>query len=1379
MQEIFDHQQRLLGLIARSVENQKKQGKSRGSLDSRISLLDGYWQQFSDNDMELRRLGDKTLATSDYVTRDQFTVTQETYLQQRGELLDMQSGLTVGGSNVASAPAPGAVAAPGVQLPRVPIPRFSGSYSEWRSYHDLFDSLVRKNPALSSVQRMHYLKQSLSGDPERLIRNFGVTSDNFDSAWDTLCARYDNKRLLVSSHLSTLTAIAPIHKESAQEIKRVYDHTAEIRTALHNLKRPVDYWDDWLVHLTASKLDSVTRRDWERATSDQQDPVSWTLLSGFLEGKIRELEAVAPSSLAAPSTAPSTLKTGKPAKSRALHASRVKPLPCKLCKKTHFILQCPDFRGLSVTQRKTKVADHQLCANCLSSFHRLQECNSPKRCQVCQEAHHTLLHEDRHSGLTDSSATEARAVAHLASHPRERRVLLATARVRLQVASGRSTIVRALVDSGSELNFVFESVVQRLRAPRQPTRVRISGLGETETALARSTVTAVLHSLSGAPYSRPLEALVLPRLTSYKPPSCVRAEEWRHLQGLGLADPHASAAGIEAVLGAEVYADILLGKVKRGAPGTPVAQASRLGWLLSGAVSENSPGRLASVHSLHCVADPVADQLRRFWEVEELPSASPWTEEETACDAHYAATHKRGADGRYTVRLPLRDSPSVDMLGESAPIVRSSLLRLERRLDKNPSLREAYTLFLRDYEQQDHMVRGVGDRTDGRPQYFLPHHAVLKPTAAGSKVRVVFNASQASSTEVSLNAVLHTGPRLQRDLRDVLLRWRLHRVVFAADIEQMFRQIKVHPEDQPLQQILWRKGETQPINTYRLATVTYGTACAPYLAIRTLLQLADDEQTRFPRASEMLRCSTYVDDVLAGADSLDEARERQTELRHLLTAGGFNLRKWASNCAELLRDIAEKDRESLRTLRNRDELAAAMLGVRWAPKVDAFSFVLDPPVQARITKRIFSGVARIFDPLGWLSPVTIGAKIMLQELWLLGADWDQEVAPDIRVRWERFCEELSAISAISIPRWLGWSAASERVEIHGFCNASKRAYAAVAYLRVVQGEHHVTVRLMLAKCKVAPTKRVTLPRLELCGAHLLARLVATIRESLPAAPTYLWTDSTIVLAWLQGHPSRWKTFVANRVATIHEAVPGALWRHVLSENNPADVASRGLPPSELRQHCLWWSGPGWLGGSSEKWPTNFAPAGPPAMGEERRALATTGVLENPDEEWNLLLRISSYSRALRVVAYVLRVLRRHRPRTRALSAAELRQAKLALLRLAQRRFYREIHQLRRGAAINRRLTESADSVAPLPISGWVVARRCAAAPFLSVTGGEPSIHTSTGLSADGAAGVARPPDNSLRRCAAHPDDLAKGVLDPGGPQPGARYNPPLCHLRQT
>jgi hypothetical protein len=201
---------------------------------------------------------------------------------------------------------------------------------------------------------------------------------------------------------------------------------------------------------------------------------------------------------------------------------------------------------------------------------------------------------------------------------------------------------------------------------------------------------------------------------------------------------------------------------------------------------------------------------------------------------------------------------------------------------------------MRDYLQQGHMVP-----TDGRKLYFIPHHGVYKGDSSTSKIRVVFDASAQTSSGVSLNDLLHKGPSLHSLISDILTLFREHAYVFSCDIRQMYRQINVHPLDFPYQCILWREYPDVPLRTYYLTSVTYGVTSTPYLAVRTLRQLAVDEGKVFPAAALLLQSRVFLDDIVGGADNLQTTVRLRDETIRLLSRGGFALRKWSANHPDL------------------------------------------------------------------------------------------------------------------------------------------------------------------------------------------------------------------------------------------------------------------------------------------------------------------------------------------------------------------------------------------------------------------------------------------------------------------------------------------------
>ena len=278
-----------------------------------------------------------------------------------------------------------------------------------------------------------------------------------------------------------------------------------------------------------------------------------------------------------------------------------------------------------------------------------------------------------------------------------------------------------------------------------------------------------------------------------------------------------------------------------------------------------------------------------------------------------------------------------------------------------------------------------------------------------------------------MNDMLMVGPTIQQDLISIELRFRLHMYAMTADISKMYRQIRMHPEDCDLQRILWRRSSDEPLKQYQLVTVTYGTAPASFLATRCLNQLASEEASLYPLAAKVISRDMYVDDLVTGSDNLAEARRLQEKIIHILGKWGFALHKWCANHADLHE--------------------------------------------------------------GLLGPVIVHYMISIQQLWLRQITWDEELPRDLQEIWKKLYRQLPALNSISIPRLVKIKGEVTIIQIHGFSDTSQRAFGACVYIRSGNTNGELRSRLLCSKSRVSPVKQVSIPRLELCGAQLLARLI--------------------------------------------------------------------------------------------------------------------------------------------------------------------------------------------------------------------------------------------------------------------------------------------------
>ncbi|XP_022171535.1 uncharacterized protein LOC111034564, partial [Myzus persicae] len=415
----------------------------------------------------------------------------------------------------------------------------------------------------------------------------------------------------------------------------------------------------------------------------------------------------------------------------------------------------------------------------------------------------------------------------------------------------------------------------------------------------------------------------------------------------------------------------------------------------------------------------------------------------------------------------------VEAFPGSRQVALNRFLNLERKLSAENILYKAYRKFMSEYEELGHM-----SLAEGTGQYYIPHHAVQKIERDEVKLRVVFDASAKCHSGVSLNQCLLVGPKLQQDIVDVLVGFRVHKVAFTTDICKMYRQIDVLPQYRGYQYILWRDSPQVIVKEYVLNTVTYGVNSAPYLALRVLRHIADTDCEKLPEVKGVLYNHTYMDDICVGAESLEAAEALQLNLVTTLARSGLELKKWASNKPELLKNILQEDSSS-DPLLFEQENATQVLGMRWNHDKECFSFCISDFKLIPTKRGVLSMIARIFDPLGLLAPTIFYAKCIMQRVWVARIGWDEQLPADIAEDWNRFYHSLGWLVGIQIPRYIGCSTGC-KYEVCGFSDASEKGYAAVVYLRVTAPSGDVRIYLLGSKTKLAPMKAMSIPRLELC-----------------------------------------------------------------------------------------------------------------------------------------------------------------------------------------------------------------------------------------------------------------------------------------------------------
>nr|CAI5839870.1 unnamed protein product [Callosobruchus analis] len=461
----------------------------------------------------------------------------------------------------------------------------------------------------------------------------------------------------------------------------------------------------------------------------------------------------------------------------------------------------------------------------------------------------------------------------------------------------------------------------------------------------------------------------------------------------------------------------------------------------------------------------------------------------------------------------------------------------------------------------------------------------------------------------------------------------------------------------------------EEIPTETLALTKEEKLCEDYFAMKCIKKLANDNKDIYPVACKIIDHDMYVDDLITGFNEIDQAITICNQIAKVLKSAAFSLRKWASNSETILAGLEETyDAFSILDLSKTDKIKT--LGLQWSAQSDSLSYkVIEYHKAEPLTKRqLLSSIAKIFDPLGLVSPCIIKAKILIQQLWSLKLDWDATVPLELQEKWEVFQIQLSALNKLTIPRSVMCQDPVD-IEFHGFSDASLQAYSAVVYVRTTDCIGKTWVQLLCAKTKVAPVKALTIPRLELCGALILARLMKQVSDSFTCNfKIYYWCDSQIVLHWLNTDANKLQTFVSNRVAQIQKLCEISQWSYINSKDNPADVASRGMYPKELSTCRIWWEGPTFLYGDVI-WPCHFKPhqTDLPEIRKTVNILTAIPTLSIFD-------RYSDLKKLRRVFGYCLRFIYNMLNKTKRLSGPltvlELENSMLHLTKIAQQDTFR-------------------------------------------------------------------------------------------------------------
>jgi hypothetical protein len=1077
-------------------------------------------------------------------------------------------------------------------LPKLSLPRFNGNIIEWCTFWDSFNAAVHQNPTFSPVQKFNYLRSLVEGSAHLTIEGLSLCDFNYDKAISLLHERYGDFHKIINAHMKALLEVErPVSNNDAVSLRRFYDSIESHVRSLDALGQATDTYGDLLTPNILEKIPTEIGRNLTRTHGNcvwKFDDLRKAILT---EVNILETFCKDDVSLSTDSTVSSfmtnTNKSNRPRRNgnqsnykqqstKKPWNNKYTPTKCVFCQGDHRSIECNKVN--SAEERWKIVKASKLCFNCLRSTHMATSCTSIYKCKNCSGNHHTslcrmkLTNGDVQQNKREEQVTHVNAALTKSSEFTSTNVLLKTAIAKVS-SDSEERKANILFDDGSQRTFITNDLVRQLQLKTfRQEKMCITHFGANNSDVTLFNIVKLkLHCDDGGKIE--ILAYVVPKISTpiNNKLSRRQLDTLQHIKGLKLAHPLTSGNtfGIEILIGADFYWNVIQDHIVRGAG--PTAIESRIGYLLSGPLTSSSQAMSAVFHVTANHREFNTD-LERLWSLEPLGIEQPELSITNSMKLQQYLDTNISSDGnRYTAKLPWKEEHCE--LPNNYLICQQRLKSTVRKLQKT-SMLQIYDDII---SEQDRLgfIEKVPDADLNDKCHYIPHHAVEKNSST-TPIRIVYDCSCKSSTSRSLNDCLLAGPPLQNDITEILLRFRFHKFGVVSDIEKAFLQINLHEDDRDYTRFLWLsdpKNANSDIVTYRFKSILFGAKSSPFILNATILKHIIETPSSI---SEAIKKNIYVDNVVNSFKTESEASDFYKQSRLLLTKGGFNLRSWQSNSTDVMSAAKQDNVQD-------EDIPTNVLGIKWDVNTDTLR--LNPidmhPPEIPTKRNIVSFMSKTYDPLGFVSPILVKAKMLVQELWKEKMDWDEPVGEDIKVQWDPIAQSIQRVSDISFTRRINMSTTSEQepVILHVFSDASMKAYGAVAYI-----QNQDEVSLMMSKARVAPIKTLTVPQLELTAAVIASRLanhiISSLQNEANTIQLHMWSDSQIVLHWIRSNKILPK-FVSNRVKQIIELTKPDQWNYCPTDHNPADILSRGCTAEELVNSKLWWKGPTWLSSTVE------------------------------------------------------------------------------------------------------------------------------------------------------------------------------------------------------
>ena len=1156
--------------------------------------------------------------------------------------------------------------------PKPDLDDFSGDPLEYLYFRANFKEVV-ESAVKDQMGRLTRLIKYTSGDPKELIKHLvhADPSNCYDKAILLLDQEYGNPHILSCSYLKELRLWKPVKENDAAAFKKFYRFLLKCQTYKSNNRLgELDSTD--MIRVVISKVHASHQNRWLRKALEirrrYEKEADFNDLVKFFGREAEVLSDPAYSRDALADT--NSIRTF----STQCISKDLSFIECPLCKSAHDLEDCEEYLQKDLDQRHKIIFQERLCFGCLNPVdkaqgHVVKACTKRRKCRVCQEEHPTTLHGGN-GGKTFHTSVEGSS----------RAISMCVVAVLLQHQSrpDHKVTVYALLDECSTGTLISEEALELLAIPDNELTLTscdvTTAIGSREdqvTGVKDLRVQCVpIHSKLYPPqevklpttYSRPCLAV-----DKEEVPTPSRIKKWPHLQILMDKIPEFDpSVPIGLIIGGNCPRALEPLEAIESTLDGPYGKRTRLGWCVIGPVEPTSSktqslscyqtratipvqdisdGTIAN----HCFAskekfldEHITNSLKNMYTVE-FNEADGEKQALSQEDHAFMEKMKNGAKKKglkHVLPLPFRSSNI--QLPDNRHMVKNRLGPLKRRLSRDKERYNQYRQLMKWLISNYAQKADTSNDKKGKV-WHIPHHCVYN--AQKNKWRVVFDAS-AKFEGKSLNQELLQGPDMINLLAGVLLRFRKEHVAIMADIEAMFYQVLIpEPQRSFFRFFWWEDGnlDAEPLE-YEMCVHLFGAVSSGGCANYALRQTADDCKAQLgTEVAETIRRSFYVDDMLKSVDDVSAATALVEGVRAGCASGGFNLTKVISNSREVLDSVPIEHRAP--SVANLDLLNSLpverALGTLWCIEDDSLGFRIVMKDSPLTRKGILGTISSCYDPNGLVGPFLLPGRKVLQMITHQGGDWD-DLPTDLRTEWEKWRADLPALQELKIPRCYkpaGFKAVSW--SLHCFSDASDYGYGVAAYLRQVSESGEVCVSLVMAKSRVVPVDAPTVPRLELTAALLSAKIAALLLEELDmeGLTVVFWVDSMIVLGYIHNRTKRFRVYVTNRCRKIRNISQGWPWKHVTTDVNPADDASRGLSVHDTPKVTRWFGGPSFLKDALESFFVQSAPNDIPDDDPEVIVQVKSNALKVVEKDPNnivttLSTRISNWWRMKRTLATV-------------------------------------------------------------------------------------------------------------------------------------------------